>query len=159
MPSGYCNRYEPQPQNLRAPGFKQKPLCHLLFEASMSTEQLCYNRAAGLEGGLAWGAQGCDPFPQPGCAGPPELLWCFCAPQPTESWWPAANLPHTAAAPLQFGITSRCALQLASRLLTQALNARGLCLLLRESTNSDQPLHLCHGLAERGVLMRFPPTF
>lgn len=93
----------------------------------------------GWKGTLAWGTQGCDPFPQPGHAAPPEVLQFFCAPSPPELCWPAAHLPHTAAALLQFGITSRCALQLASRWLTQALDARGSCLL--PSTNTDHPLH------------------
>lgn len=121
---------------MQAPGFKQKPSCHLLFEASMSTEQLCCDRAAGLEGVLARRAQGCDPSHSQDHAGPPRA-----APQPPRALLTSSQPPtHSCCSP-QFSVTSRCALQLPSRLLIQAPNATGLCLLLRDSTTTDHPLH------------------
>lgn len=134
MASGYRNRYEPEPQPLQVPGFTQKPSCHLLFETSMSTEQLCCDMAPGLEQGPGLGHSGLWPLPT-GRLCPMNCSSVCVHPSPSEPCWPRANLPRTAAASLQMCTA-------AGSQITHTGFKCQMCLLLRDRTNADHSLYL-----------------
>lgn len=137
MASGYCNRDEPEPQPLQAPGFIQKPSCHLLFETSMSTEQLCCDREGTRPGTGSWpgASRTVTPSHSQAVLAPHELLQCLCAPQPIRALLTTSQPPpHSCCIPPDV----HCSWQSDYSYMFKCQ----MCLLLRDRTNADHSLYL-----------------